>query len=77
MTQTPATPEDADMTLSELMEHRDLQNAQVGSMAHIWDNAADERWNDLPVPTDEADGTEQGTSRCGKSMLRLNSAKAR
>ena len=60
MTQTPATPEDENMALNELMEHRDLQNAQAGSMAHIWDNPADERWNDLPLPADEAGGAGQG-----------------
>ena len=54
MTQTPATPEDENMALNELMEHRDPQNAQVGSMAHIWDNPADERWNDLSLIASEA-----------------------
>lgn len=55
MTNTPAEPEDEDMALSELMEHRDLQKAQLRSMAHIWDNPLDERWNDMLVSADETD----------------------
>ena len=34
-------------TRQELAEHRDLQAAQQDSMNHIWDNAADEVWNDV------------------------------
>lgn len=60
MTKAPAAPEDEDMALNELMEHRDLQNAQVKSMAHIWDNPADERWNDLSLITSEASVSAQG-----------------
>ena len=59
MTKAPAAPDDEDMALNELLEHRDLQNAQAGSMASIWDNPADERWNNLPPLSDEANGTEQ------------------
>lgn len=33
-------------TRQELAEHRDLQAAQQDSMNHIWDNDADEVWND-------------------------------
>ena len=60
MTKAPAEPEDEDMALSELMEHRDLQNAQVKSMAHIWDNPEDERWNNLPLIASEASVSGQG-----------------
>ena len=41
-----AAPEDA---AQELIEHRDLQNAQIGSMTHIWDNPDDEVWNNLEL----------------------------
>lgn len=34
-----AAPEDV---AQELLEHRDLQNAQVVSMMHVWDNPVDE-----------------------------------
>lgn len=30
----------------ELLEWRDLQNAQIDSMQHVWDNPEDEVWND-------------------------------
>ena len=33
-------------TRQELAEHRDLQAAQQDSMNHVWDNDADEVWND-------------------------------
>ena len=32
-------------TRQELLEHRDLQNAQQTVMDHIWDNDEDEVWN--------------------------------
>lgn len=38
-----AAPEDAGQ---ELLEWRDLQNAQIISMMHVWDNPQDEVWND-------------------------------
>ena len=38
-----AAPED---TAQELLEWRDLQNAQIDSMMHVWDNPEDEVWND-------------------------------
>ena len=60
MTQTLDQKRAALMALRELMEHRDLQNAQVKSMAHIWDNPADERWNDLPLIASEAGVSVQG-----------------
>lgn len=40
-----AAPEDAEQ---ELLEHRDLQDAQIVSMMHIWDNPEDDRWTDVP-----------------------------
>lgn len=30
----------------ELIEWRDLQDAQIDSMKHVWDNPEDEVWND-------------------------------
>ena len=38
-----AAPED---TAQELLELHDLQNAQLDSMQHVWDNPQDEVWND-------------------------------
>lgn len=32
----------------ELLEWRDLQNAQMTAMVHVWDNPEDDCWNDLP-----------------------------
>jgi hypothetical protein len=34
-------------TRQELAEHRDLQAAQQDSMNHVWDNNADEAWNQV------------------------------
>ena len=42
-----ATPEDA---AQELLEHRDLQNAQILSMMDVWDNPEDDVWNDPDIP---------------------------
>ena len=47
MTIDPKAPVRQDMTPQELLEWRDLQNAQITSMTHVWDNPEDERWNDL------------------------------
>ena len=30
-------------------ELNDWQNAQAASLAHVWDNADDEVWNDVPL----------------------------
>lgn len=38
------SPKNADE--QELLEWRDLQNAQNDSMTHVWDNPEDEVWND-------------------------------
>lgn len=38
----------------ELEQWRDLQNAQIDSMQHVWDNPEDERWNDPDIPGWEA-----------------------
>lgn len=38
-----------DLDALELLEWRDLQNAQIESMMHVWDNPEDEVWNDAPV----------------------------
>ncbi|OIN92209.1 MAG: hypothetical protein AUJ20_08435 [Comamonadaceae bacterium CG1_02_60_18] len=32
----------------ELLEWRDLQNAQLESLKHVWDNPEDDCWNDVP-----------------------------
>ena len=42
-----AAPEGA---AQELLEHRDLQNAQIMSMMHVWDNPEDDVWNDPNIP---------------------------
>lgn len=42
-----AAPEGA---AQELLEHRDLQNAQIMSMTHVWDNPDDDVWNDPDIP---------------------------
>ena len=43
----PASQQDLDA--QELLELRDLQNAQIDSMKHVWDNPEDECWNDVPL----------------------------
>lgn len=48
MTQ-PVLPVDVsnhELAIQELLEHRDLQAAQIESMKHVWDNPEDEVWND-------------------------------
>ena len=47
MTTAPSTPVNQALTPQELLEWRDMQNAQITSMTHVWDNPEDERWNDL------------------------------
>jgi hypothetical protein len=51
-------PAKQDLNTQELLEWRDLQNAQIESMKHVWDNPDDERWNDIPIerPTTPAPG---------------------
>lgn len=41
----PANQQDLDA--QERLEWRDLQNAQIDSMKHVWDNPKDECWNDI------------------------------
>lgn len=38
-----------DLDAQDLLEWRDLQNAQIDSMKHVWDNPEDECWNDVPL----------------------------
>jgi hypothetical protein len=38
-----------DLDAQELLEWRDLKNAQIDSMMHVWDNPEDERWNDIAL----------------------------
>jgi len=49
----PPEPPDAanlqGLDAQELLEWRDLQNAQIDSMRHVWDNPEDEVWNDVPM----------------------------
>ncbi len=33
----------------ECGEWKDWQGAQAASLAHVWDNPADEVWNDVPL----------------------------
>ncbi|MDP2809985.1 MAG: hypothetical protein Q8O34_07515 [Rhodocyclaceae bacterium] len=37
------------LQVRERKEWNDWQNAQTISLAHVWDNAADEVWNDVPL----------------------------
>ncbi|MDP1610400.1 MAG: hypothetical protein Q8M11_05050 [Sulfuritalea sp.] len=37
------------LQVRERTEWNDGQNAQTISLAHVWDNAADEVWNDVPL----------------------------
>lgn len=48
MTQSGPADDDANQELDtqELLEWRDLQDAQIDSMQHVWDNPEDEVWND-------------------------------
>ena len=50
-----AAPEDA---AQKWREWRDLQNAQIVSTTHIWDNPDNEVWNDIELP--EASVAQQG-----------------
>ena len=51
----PDDPENHDLAAQELLEWRDLQNAQIDSMMHVWDNPEDEVWNDPDIPDWVAD----------------------
>ena len=49
MTTIPKTPDDGenlDLDAQDLLAWRDLQNAQIDAMMHVWDNPQDEVWND-------------------------------
>ncbi|NWG31617.1 MAG: hypothetical protein HXY29_08995 [Rhodocyclaceae bacterium] len=37
------------LQVRERSEWSDWQNAQVSSLAHVWDHAAEEVWNDVPL----------------------------
>lgn len=43
----PANQQNLDA--QELLEWRDLQNAQVESLKHVWDNPEDECWNGIAL----------------------------
>jgi len=45
----PSTANQQELDAQELLEWRDLQNAQIDSMMHVWDNPEDEVWNDVPL----------------------------
>ncbi len=47
----PDDAADQELDVQELLEWRDLQNAQIESMKHVWDNPQDECWNDVPLNT--------------------------
>jgi len=51
MTQSVPTKNAANQELDaqELLEWYDLQNAQIDSMKHVWDNPDDECWNGVPI----------------------------
>ena len=46
--QTLPPPDAAEDDSQERLKWRDLQNAQITAMRHVWDNPEDEVWNDLP-----------------------------
>ncbi len=48
----------ADDAAQELREHHDLQNAQIISIMHVWDNPEGEVWNDIESPN--ASALQQG-----------------
>lgn len=47
--ETPDATNQPESDTQELLEWRDLQNAQIESMRHVWDNPEDEVWNDIPA----------------------------
>lgn len=50
---TPDSPNYAEkqtFDAQEMLEHRDLQHAQIDSLQHVWDNPEDEHWNDPNIP---------------------------
>lgn len=53
----------------ELLEHRDLQNAQVDSMQHVWDNPEDEHWNDPNIPGWEGNAAESNHERLAAATM--------
>lgn len=57
---TPDNPKSADLAAQELLQMRDLQNAQVVSMMHVWDNPEDEVWNDPNIPGVVINASGQG-----------------
>ena len=60
MTNTPATPEDEGMKPDEILEWRDLQDAQMTALQHVWDNPDDECWNEEALPVAKANGSGAG-----------------
>ena len=69
MTKSPATPEGEDMTSGEVIEWRDLQDAQMTALEDLWDNPEDECWNDLALPAEEANppGRDKSTGESSTS----------
>lgn len=62
MTIVPKTPDGSknlDLAAQELFEHHDLQDAQIDSMRHVWDNPEDEAWNNPEIPGWEVDAPVQ------------------
>ena len=56
---TPDGPKKLDLAAQELLEHHDLQKAQIESMRHVWDNPEDEAWNNPEIPGWEVDAAQQ------------------
>ena len=50
----------------ELAQWHDLQNAQIISMMHVWDNPEDDCWNDVPLSADDVDA-RHATPTVGRS----------
>lgn len=47
--ESPPATNQQELDAQELLEWRDLQNAQIDSMMHVCANPEDEVWNDVPV----------------------------
>lgn len=60
MTKCPAMPEGEDMRSDEVIEWRDLQDAQMTALEDLWDNPEDECWNEDAPPPNDANKSAQG-----------------
>ncbi len=66
MMNTPQTsPLEEVSDAQELLEWRDLQDAQIVALADVWDNAEDDCWNDLPGIESQPDDSGCRELPCG------------